>query len=74
MEHTWSYRIVNLKSENGGDDWYALREVHYVDGKPVAHAAPCLGTETVEQWDWLLNKVSHSEIMPPLQETDFPQP
>jgi len=26
---TWNYRIVNAKSENGGEDWYCLREVCY---------------------------------------------
>ena len=25
----WNYRIVNTKTENGGEDWYCLQEVYY---------------------------------------------
>ena len=68
---TWDYRIVNNKSENGGDDWYCLREVTYKGGKPTGHGDPCLGSEDMDSmrklWDWM----SEALALPPLQEEDF---
>lgn len=68
---TWNYRIVNTKSENGGEDWYSLQEVCYDNGNPTGYGAPCLGSEDMESmrdvWD-MMEKAMQS---PPLQEEDF---
>ena len=38
----WNYRIVNTKSENGGEDWYCLQEVYYNGkGEPYAYCNAC---------------------------------
>jgi hypothetical protein len=69
----WNYRIVNLKSQNGGDDWYALQEVSYDDdGKPTGYGSPCIGSKTLEQvHDLLTNWIRNAVDEEPLQEKDF---
>jgi hypothetical protein len=69
---TWNYRVVNDKRNNGGEDWYVLREVVYnKKGEPTGYAEPCLGSETVdgmtEVWEMMCAAMEH----PPLQESDF---
>ena len=44
----WNHRVVNVKSENGGEDWFTIREVFYEDGKPVGYTDACYGSETIE--------------------------
>jgi len=46
FDFTWNYRIVNAKSENGGEDWYCLKEVTYSKGKPTGYGNPSTGSET----------------------------
>jgi hypothetical protein len=69
---TWNYRIVNATIENGGDDWYCLREVYYDDlGKLIGHAAPCLGAEDMDGFKDVWHMVMEALTLPPLQEDDF---
>ena len=70
-EFTWNYRIVNLKSQNGGDDWYCLQEVHYMQGKPTGYAAPCLGSDNMENMRNVWDMVSEAMKSPPMQEEEF---
>ena len=69
----WDYRVVNLKSQNGGDDWYTLQEVSYDDdGKPAVYFDPCLGSETYESFVEIFKDMITKAINePPLQEEDF---
>jgi hypothetical protein len=68
----WEFRFVNMPSENGGEDWFALREVYYNDdGTLMGHAEPCVGSETqvgtVELVDWWVSAIK----LPALHEDDF---
>ena len=38
MSSTWNHRVMNLPSENGGDDWFTIQEVYYEDGVVVGYA------------------------------------
>ena len=71
-EFTWNNRCVNLKSQNGGEDWYCLQEVHYdMQGKPTGYAAPCLGSESMESLRDVWDMMAEAMELPPLQEEDF---
>ena len=73
MDFYWNYRIVNVPSENGGDDWYCLKEVSYnaKTGKPVGYGNPCVGSETADGCLGVLEMFDYASKMPPLQEKDF---
>jgi len=72
MESTWEYRLVNMPSANGGDDWLELREVYYDGGNPVGHSNPCLGSETGEGVGQVAAWIASGMAKPPLHEKDFP--
>ena len=68
----WNYRIVNTKSENGGEDWYCLQEVFYNDNnEPTGHGSPCTGSEDMESLKKVWDMMQHAMELPPLQEEDF---
>jgi hypothetical protein len=71
FDFTWNYRIVNAKSENGGEDWYCLKEVTYSKGKPTGYGNPCTGSETVESMRNVWQMMEKAMQLPPLQEEDF---
>jgi hypothetical protein len=71
FDFTWDYRIVNAKSENGGEDWYCLKEVTYNNGKPTGYGNPCVGSETPESMRNVWNMMEKAMQLPPLQEEDF---
>lgn len=71
FDFTWDYRIVNAKSENGGEDWYCLKEVTYSKGKPTGYGNPCTGSETVESLREVWQMMEKAMQLPPLQEEDF---
>ena len=68
----WNYRIVNLKSENGGEDWYCIREVYYDDNdKPEGHCDVSVGSESLEDVTNVLDMMRKATELPALQESDF---
>lgn len=68
----WNYRIVNLKSENGGEDWYCIREVYYDDNdKPEGHSDVAVGSESLEDVLNVLDMMRKATELPALQESDF---
>jgi len=71
FDFTWDYRIVNAKSENGGEDWYCLKEVTYTEGKPVGYGEPCVGSEDADSFKNVWNMMEKAMQLPPLQEEDF---
>ena len=73
MNFYWNHRIVNVPSENGGDDWYCLKEVSYDKDthKPLGYGEPCVGSETHESCLELLKMFEDAVVLPPLQEKDF---
>jgi len=74
FDFTWQYRIVNAKSENGGEDWYCIKEVVYYKedfGKPSGFLDPCLGSEDMESFKEVWAMIGSAWDKPPLQEEDF---
>jgi len=73
MDFYWNYRIVNVPSENGGEDWYCLKEVTYdaKTKKPAGYCNPCVGSETRESCLEVLKMFEYASEMPSLQEKDF---
>ena len=67
----WNYRIVNAKSENGGEDWYCLKEVVYYNDRPSAYNDPCTGSEDMESMRDVWRMMEEAMKHPPLQEEDF---
>ena len=67
----WNYRIVNTKSENGGEDWYCLQEVFYANGKPSGYSDPCTGSESMDSLREVWEMMGKAMTLPPLQEEDF---
>ena len=67
----WNYRIVNAKSENGGEDWYCLQEVYYEDDEPMGYCDPCTGSEDMESLRDVWRMMGLAMEKPPLQEEDF---
>ena len=69
----WNYRIVNMPSKNGGEDWYELQEVTYdADGKPDGYGdTGHIGSETPEGALKVLKWVADGCSLPPLHEDDF---
>jgi hypothetical protein len=71
-DFTWNYRVVNATTENGGDDWYCLREVYYDDlGKLIGHAPACVGSEDMESLRDVWYMMEEAMKLPPLEEDDF---
>jgi len=71
MNTYWNYRIVNAKSENGGEDWYCLKEVVYQDGKPWGYNDPCIGSDDMDSMRDVWRLMSLAMEVPPMQESDF---
>jgi hypothetical protein len=69
----WNYRIVNLKSENGGDNWYCMREVYYNEQnkKPFGHCEASLSSETMKGARSVGSMMMKALKLPPMQEEDF---
>ena len=68
----WNYRIVNTKTENGGEDWFCLQEVYYnKDKTPYAYCDPSTGSETMESLKDVWHMINEAITLPPLQEEDF---
>ena len=70
-EFTWNHRLVNVPSENGGEPWIALQEVHYEDGKPTGYGEPCCGSETLEGAKQVCAWFAEAASKPVLHEDDF---
>ena len=71
----WNYRVVNLKSMNGGENWYAVCEVFYDEEtkKPEGFTTFQLGGETVNELEDVLQMIDKAFTLPVLEESDFPQ-
>ena len=67
----WNYRVVNAKSENGGEDWYCLKEVFYVGSVPMGYSDPCVGSEDMDSMRDVWRMMGMALEKPPLQEEDF---
>ena len=71
-EFFWNYRIVNLKTQNGGEDWYCLQEVYYdMNSRPTGYLVPCIGSESMEGMRNVWDMMAEAMELPPMQEEDF---
>jgi hypothetical protein len=71
-EITWNHRIVNCPSENGGDDYFVIKEVHYdADGKPNGYTDAFMGGDDLEGVQWLINRFQDALAEPAMHEDDF---
>ena len=69
---TWNYRVVNLKSQNGGEDWYCLQEVYYdMNDKLTGYCNISIGSESWESLRVMWEMMEEGMKLPPLQEEDF---
>lgn len=69
---TWNYRVVNLKSQNGGEDWFCLQEVYYdMNDKLIGYCSICLGAESMKSLYDVWKMMEDGMAFPPLQEEDF---
>ena len=70
----WNYRVVNLKTMNGGENWYAVCEVFYDEEtkKPEGYTTFQLGGETVSELEDVLQMIDKAFTLPVLEESDFP--
>jgi len=70
----WNYRVVNLKSENAGEDWYCIREVYYSDdNEPEGHCDIAVGSDSPEDLANVLQMMGKALTLPVLEESDFSQ-
>lgn len=68
----WEFRFVNIPSENGGEDWFELKEVYYnEDNSLMGYADACIGSETTDGVVQLTEWWAHAATKPPLHEDDF---
>jgi len=68
----WNYRIVNLKSQNGGDDWYCLQVVCYdMKNRPTGHDTPRIASESMGGMRNVWDMMAEAMLLPPMQEEDF---
>lgn len=70
-EFTWNHRLVNVPSENGGEQWITVQEVHYENGKPTGYGEPCYGSETLEGAKQVCAWFAEAASKPVLHEDDF---
>ena len=71
---TWNYRVINVPSRNGGEDFIQVCEVYYnEDGRPIGYTyVEQIGGETVQSaknnWEQIAEAFQH----PVLHESQFP--
>ena len=64
----WNHRVMNLKTQNGGEDWFTIREVFYEGDKPMGYIDPCYGSETEEGLLTTLSRMLNALQLPVLNE------
>jgi hypothetical protein len=71
-EATWNHRIIQFV-DTDGSPWFAIHEVHYVDGKPEMYTEDPVpvASETVEGMRWQLEMMLKCLSFPVLKESDF---
>lgn len=68
----WNHRIVNCPSENGGDDYFVIKEVYYnEDGKPNGYTDSFMGGDDLDGVQELINRFQGALEKPTMHENDF---
>jgi len=69
---SWDYRFMNCPSENGGYNWYVLKEVYYDEkGGLRGYCEPWVGSENKEELKELVRCWAKAQRKPVLHEKDF---
>jgi hypothetical protein len=71
----WNYRVIEFTNERG-QTWRAVHEVHYVEGTPRSYSEnPAALVWDPEEGDdspiWMLDKIREAFSKPVLNERDF---
>jgi hypothetical protein len=69
----WNHRVVNMKKDNGGEDWLSIQEVYYNEaGEPCGYCDPCLGGDDLSELMTQVKRWAQCLKLPILDaETDF---
>jgi hypothetical protein len=68
----WNHRVVNCPSENGGDDYFAFKEVYYDDqDRPDAYSDPFMAGDDMDGLHELIARLNKAMTRPVLHENDF---
>lgn len=71
MQH-WNYRIVNVPSANGGEDWFELKEVYYNhDMSLMGYGDAFVGGETLGEVQLVIQHILEAAQRPAMHEDDF---
>jgi hypothetical protein len=68
----WNHRIINCPSENGGDDYFVIKEVHYdEDETPRGYTDSFMGGDCLESVRELIDRFQGALAKPTMHEDDF---
>lgn len=73
---TWNHRVMNMKAENNGEDFFQIHEVHYDEaGAPKMYTARNVGPvgETMEILAAEVDRFRDALRKPVLSPEDFPK-
>jgi len=63
----WNHRVFNLKEENGGEDWFEVRETYYDENNNVIGSSDLtVGSETIDGLKWIAEQIIKSTDQPVL--------
>lgn len=70
---TWNHRVLVFTEPSDGSHWYAIHEVHYLDGKPEMYTEnpTPVASESIEGLRATLLRMLRCLDHPALKETDF---
>jgi hypothetical protein len=68
----WNHRIINCPSENGGDDYFVIKEVYYdEDDKPSGYTDSFMGGDDLAGVKKLIDRFQDALAKPAMHEDDF---
>jgi hypothetical protein len=54
----WNHRVFNLKDQNGGEDYFEVRETYYDENdKVIGSSDLSVGSETVDGIKWIAEQI-----------------
>ena len=68
---TWNHRVVDMTAENDGETLFAIREVHYRNGRPAGHGEPSMVSESMDGLEWLVDEIRDALRQPVMKPEDF---
>lgn len=69
---TWNHRVVDLTTQNDGEELYAIQEVFYDDdGTLMGYCEPSMVSETMTGLVEILERMADALEQPVLKHEDF---